>query len=106
MTYFSKKATELSAIEIKELLPSFLKKVEQLQSNTPHLIAAAWYQIVGEKWRAMTKDAYFSQAVLHVKVKNSLALSLLSQQEKPRLLMELREKFPNQVIQDIRFSMG
>lgn len=106
MTSFSKKATELNAIEIKELLPSFLKKVEQLQSNTPHLIAAAWYQIVGEKWVAMTKEAYFSQSVLHVKVKNSLTLSLLSQQEKPRLLKALREKFPSVVIQDIRFSLG
>lgn len=106
MNYFSRKATESSAIEIKDLLPEILRKMERLQQDSPQLIVAAWFEIVGEKWASMTKNVSFKDGILNVKVKNSLALSLLSQHEKQKFLKELKGKFPSVLIQDIRFSIG
>lgn len=101
-----KKATESSTIELKAMFPSLMKKMEKLQQNPPQQILTAWPLIVGEKWAPMAKAVSFSDGILTVKVKNSSVLSQLSQYEKQRLLKSLREKFPSQTIQEIRFCMG
>ncbi|HSX03777.1 MAG TPA: DUF721 domain-containing protein [Rhabdochlamydiaceae bacterium] len=106
MAFLFKKATEKATKELSEMLPSLMKKMQKLQSDTPQQILTSWPLIVGEKWASMTKAASFSDGILIVKVKNSSLLSVLSQHEKQRLLKSLREKFPSCTIQEIRFCMG
>lgn len=104
MTY--KKLTESTSKELKMMLPSLMKKMEELKQDPPQQIVLAWPLIVGEKWAPMTKAVSFIDGVLLVKVKNSSLLSILSQHEKQRLLQSLKEKFPSWSIQEIRFCMG
>jgi len=72
----------------------------------PDLILAAWPSIIGERLAPMTKTVSFVDGVLTIKVRNSSLLSLLAQHEKPRLLKELRKKFPSAAIRNIRFHIG
>jgi hypothetical protein len=101
-----KKATESSSVELKNLFPSLLKKMEKLQKDCPQQIIAAWPHVVGEKWALLAKAASFTDGILVVKVKNSTVLSQLVQYEKQRILKTLTEKFPSHSIHEIRFCMG
>lgn len=92
--------------ELKSLLPSVMKQISSRQQSRPDVILAAWPTLIGEHLGPMTKAVSFVDGVLTIKVRNSSLLSLLVQHERPRLLRELRGKFPNAKLRGIRFIIG
>lgn len=98
--------TAITTKNLKQLLPSVLSQIGRSHQDRPDLILAAWPSLIGDRLAPMTKAVSFVDGVLSVKVKNSSLLSLLAQHECNRLLKELRKKFPNVNIRDIRFSVG
>jgi hypothetical protein len=91
---------------IKQLLPEILKQVGEIYQDRPDLILAAWPEVVGERFAPMAQAVSFNSGILMVKVKNSTLHSVLSQEQKPRLLKSLREKFPSVAIRNIMFRIG
>ncbi len=91
---------------ISEILPVVLGQIGEVYQDRPDLILASWPEVIGEKLASMTQALSFTEGVLLVKVKNSTLHSLLSQNDKSRLLNSLRRKFPNSEIKAIHFRMG
>ena len=98
--------TKLTTHHITELLPSVLSQIVKVYNQRPDLILAAWPDIIGPKLSAMTQAISFIDGILIVKVKNSTLYSLLSQNDKPKILNSLRQKFPNVLIKTIYFRIG
>ncbi|MFZ0565291.1 MAG: DUF721 domain-containing protein [Chlamydiales bacterium] len=95
-----------SAHHIRQILPHVLKKISQRYGDRPDLVLAAWPEVIGPNLASMTQAVEFREGVLIVKVKNSTLYSLLNQNDKPRLIQSLREKFPNTKIKTIFFRLG
>lgn len=91
---------------ISDILPKVLDRIAKVHSDRPDLILLSWPEVVGEKLQSMTRAISFRDGVLMVHVKNSTLLSILAQQEKKRLLQELRKKFPSVSIRDLIFRLG
>lgn len=98
--------TDTTSKHINQLLPAALSRIGEVYHQQAELILAIWPDLVGPSLAPMTQAISFLEGVLLVKVKNSTLHSLLSQNEKPRLLRLLREKFPKVVIKTIYFRMG
>lgn len=98
--------TDVTTHHITALLPIVLAKVGEVYAERPDLILAAWPEIIGAKLAAMTQAVSFVEGVLLVKVKNSTLYSLLNQHDKPRILSNLRKKFPKMNIKTIVFRIG
>lgn len=92
--------------QIKDLLPGVLKEIDERQRERPDLILAAWPELVGNKLAPMAKATAFVSGILIVKVNNSTLYSLLKTQERERLLLKLRERFPAAYIKNIDFRIG
>ena len=101
-----KPPTTLTTKRIQHLLPAVLRSIGKRHEERPDLILAAWPALIGSRLEAMTKAVSFVDGLLTIKVKNSSLLSLLTQHERPRLLKELKHKFPNAIIRNIRFIIG
>jgi len=91
---------------LKELLPNILSHIGKVYEQRPDLVLAAWPDIIGSKLALMTQAISFIDGVLVVKVKNSTLHSLLSQNDKPRILSKLRQRFPRVFIKTITFRIG
>lgn len=91
---------------VSDLLSGVLSQVEKVYQQHPDLILAAWPDVIGSKLASMTQAVSFFDGILLVKVKNSTLHSLLSQNDKPRILNILRQKFPNVQIKSISFRIG
>lgn len=91
---------------VTDLLPSVLSAINNVYSQRPDLILAAWPDIIGQKLAPMAQAVSFTDGVLLVRVKNSTLHSLLSQNEKGKILNILKQKFPNANIKNIYFRMG
>lgn len=89
-----------------DLLTRVLNAVSENYQERPDLILAAWPSIVGQNLAPMTQAVSFVEGVLTVKVKNSTLHSLLSLHDKPRILQNLRQKFPKIAIHNIVFRIG
>lgn len=98
--------TENTTSELSDLLPRLLAEIGHAHKERPDLVMLAWPEIIGKKLAPMTKALSFVDGILLVKVNNSTLYSLLSQQEKGRLLKSLREKFPSAGIKTIVFRLG
>ena len=98
--------TATTSKSLRQLLPSVLRQIGRRHEERPDLILAAWPSLIGERLSPMTKAVSFVDGVLTIKVRNSSLLSLLAQHERPRLLRELRMKFPNATIRNFRFCIG
>lgn len=98
--------TAVTIHRVSELLPDVLSKIGGAYQQRPDLILAAWPEIIGVQLASMTQAISFSEGVLVVKVKNSTLHSLLSRNDKPRILNSLRQKFPNVTIKTIVFRIG
>ena len=92
--------------QVAKLLVKALARITQACSYRPDLILAAWPEVIGKQLAPMTKAISFYEGVLTIRVKNSSLYSLLQQQERPKLLKNLREKFPTVEIRNIIFRMG
>jgi hypothetical protein len=88
------------------MLTDILLKMQCTFCDRPDLILEAWPEVIGLKLAGMTQAVSFANGMLVVKVKNSTLHSLLSQNDKPRILNNLRKKFPNVTIKDIVFRIG
>lgn len=98
--------SETTSRQLKELLPSVLSRIGGVYEERGDLVLAAWPEIIGSKLAGMTEAVSFESSVLVVKVKNSTLYSLLSQHDKPRILKNLRDKFPATSINNIVFRLG
>lgn len=98
--------SQITTHRMTELLPSILNSIVEVHQERPDLILASWPEIIGEKLVSMTQPISFVEGVLTVKVKNSTLYSLLSQNDKARILASLRQKFPKVKIQNIVFRIG
>lgn len=98
--------TRLTSHRMTDLLPQVLAKIGQVYEQRADLILAMWPDVIGVKLAGMTQAVSFADGTLVVKVKNSTLHSLLSQNEKPRLLNLLRKKFPQAEIKNIYFRIG
>lgn len=96
----------LTTHRMSELLPTVLADISEVYKERPDLILAAWPEVIGQRLANMTQAIAFSDGVLTVKVKNSTLHSLLSQNDKPRILNSLRQKFPRITIKNIMFRIG
>ena len=98
--------TQLTSHRMADVLPGVLAKIGEVYHQRPDLILAMWPEIIGHKLAAMTQAVSFVDGVLTVKVKNSTLHSLLSQNDKLRILNMLRQKFPRVEIRNIGFRIG
>jgi len=100
------KATALTSRNIGDVLPAVLHNIGRVYQERPDLVLAAWPEIIGERLAPMTEVVSFEEGLLVVKVKNATLHSLLSQNDKPRILKSLRQKFPRISIKNIIFRVG
>lgn len=98
--------TQPTGRHLAPLLSSAMNQIGASYKDRPDLILAAWPKIIGEKFAPMAQAVSFEDGVLTIKVKNSTLHSLLSVNEKARLLQGLREKFPTVTIRNINFRIG
>lgn len=98
--------TRVTTHKMSDLLPAFLSQIGEVYKDRPDLILAAWPEVMGPRLAPMTKAVSYVDGVLVVKVKNSTLHSLLSQNDKPRILHSLRKKFPKADIRNIVFRIG
>lgn len=97
---------ETTTHSINDLLSGVISRLNLRQQQRPDLILAAWPEIIGPKFAAVTQAVSFDSHVLVVRVKSSTLYSILSQHEKPRLLEMLRQRFPRTTINTIIFRMS
>lgn len=98
--------TQVTTHKFSDLLPIVLEKIGEVYQDRPDLILAAWPEIIGHRLVSMAQAVSFEDGVLIVKVKNSTLHSLLSQNDKPRILNSLRSKFPKVPIKNVVFRIG
>ncbi len=92
---------------LNQLLSTYLCRVSQSAALQPELVFQRWSEIVGPQIASMAKAYRFDRYVLHVSVKNSTLLSILSSQsDKMRLLQRLVASLPGIEIKDIAFRFG
>lgn len=96
----------LTTHRMSELLPHALSAIGEVYNERPDLLLASWPDIIGPQLAPMTQAVSFNDGVLVVRVKNSTLHSLLSQNDKPRILNNLREKFPKMMIKNVLFRIG
>ena len=90
---------------IREVLPSLLRLIGKSYSERPDLILHAWPEVVGNRLAPMTRALSFTNGVLLVHVNNSTLYSLLVQHDRPRILQNLRSRFPNTTIKNVVFRL-
>lgn len=88
------------------LLETLMDDLERTKKHSIEILAKTWDEIVGNKIAQMTKVVNYQKGVLFVKVKNATLLSILSSQEKARLLQNLRDKLPNIQFTNLVFQFG
>jgi hypothetical protein len=98
--------SETTSRQLKELLPSVLSRIGGVYEERGDLVLASWPEIIGPKLAVMTEAISFESGVLVIRVKNSTLYSLLSQHDKPRILKNLRDKFPTTFVKIIVFRLG
>lgn len=97
---------QLTTRHISQLLPRFLEDMGRKFEERPDLVMAAWPEVIGHQLAPMTQAVAFTDGVLIVKVNNSTLFMLLAQNDKPRLIKNLRDKFPGTPIKTIFFRLG
>ncbi len=106
MSYNGANGPKRTTHHIRNLLPKILKRIGKAHQERPDFIIKAWPDVVGPKLSSMTEALSFAEGILVVKVKNSTLYTLLSQNDKPRLIQNLRDKFPGTQIKTIHFRLG
>lgn len=98
--------TQVTTHRLHDILPNVLTKISAVHHQQSDLILAMWPELIGPQLAGMAQAVSFVEGVLVVRVKNSTLHSLLSQNEKPRILGLLRKKFPQVEIKTISFRIG
>jgi hypothetical protein len=98
--------TAITTHRMSDLVSQIVHQIRSNYKDRPDLVLAAWPEIIGSKLAAMTQAVSFTDGVLHVKVKNSTLHSLLSQNDKTRIMASLKTKFPHIQLKNIVFRIG
>jgi hypothetical protein len=93
------------AREIRQLLPDFLKKIDERYLQQPQKVLESWTSVAGKKLASQTRAAVLRKGVLVVEVENSTLLSMLHHYEKEKLLKGLQKRFSRVVVKDILFRL-
>lgn len=91
--------------KLRETLGPILETVEKRFQEKPQRVIEAFAEIVGADVAADAKAERFEKGVLYVRVGNATLLMLLKRHEKTRILEELKQKFGENRVVDVRFSM-
>ncbi len=97
--------TGVTSKQISQILPRLLNRIGKRYQDRPDLVLNSWPAVIGPKLAAYTRAVSFQEGVLVVHVKNSTLYSLLSQHDKPRIIQNLREKFPHTTIKTVVFRL-
>ena len=92
--------------EAHDLVDPILAKIQRSVEARPQNIFNIFSDLLSEKIRPLVKPVFYQNGVLKVKVQNATLLSILSSQEKGRLVHNLRSRLPSLKIQDIVFQIG
>lgn len=99
-------STGTTTHHLSKLLPTMVQHIQKTHCYRPDLVLAAWPEIIGPQIAAMTFAVSFVEGVLTVKVMNSTLHSLLSRNDKPRILARFKQKFPTIEVKNIIFRIG
>ena len=91
---------------IGTMTDSILNQISKKFDAKPQNIYNVFLTLLNDQVRPLVKPYNFHNGVLVVKVKNGTLLSILSTQEKGRLIQEMRAKLPRAEIQNIVFQIG
>lgn len=91
---------------VKDLADTILGRISHAVDGQPQNVFNTFTALLSDTIRPLVKPISFRNGKLVVKVKNGTLLSILSSQEKGRLLRELRFKMPHVEIQNIVFQIG
>lgn len=92
--------------QVRDILPRILSDINARQHERPEAVLNAWPVLIGDKIAPMTRALSFRDGVLTVAVKNATLYSLLNEREKGKLLLRLRQTFPQISIHNIIFRIG
>lgn len=98
--------TGTTSHHVSDLLPRALTKISSVYQVRPDLVLEAWPSIIGPTLSGMTQAVSFVDGVLTVKVKNSTLHSLLSRNERFKVLAAIQQKFPKAGVEHIVFKIG
>ena len=98
--------TAVTTHKVSDLLGDVVDKIRDKYQIRPDLVLQAWPEVIGSKLAGMTQAVSFNDGILVVKVKNSTLHSLLSLNDKPRIMASLKAKFPKVLIKNIVFRIG
>jgi predicted nucleic acid-binding Zn ribbon protein len=104
--FYKKRASGLTSVSIKDMLPSFLGKLGKNFHERKDLLLASWPDLVGPRIAKMTRVDSLYEGVLYVKVSNSTLHSLLKQSEKSAIIRKIKQRFPKITLTDIKFRIG
>ena len=90
--------TQLPGRQIRDLLPELLGEIGRKSGDIRQEVFLFWKELLGEKLAPLAEPISLIEGVLTVKVKSGALYSVLCQQEKPRLLKKLQERFPIRTI--------
>lgn len=97
--------TALTTHKITDVLSVVVSQIRDHYQDRSDLVLAAWPEVIGPQLASMTQAVSFTHGLLVIKVKNSTLHSLLSQNDKGRILARLKTLFPRMSI-DIEFRIG
>lgn len=98
--------TAVTTHQIGDLLSAVIFKIQQSYQERPDLVLAAWPEVIGPQLAAMTEAVSFVDGILLIKVKNSTLHSLLSQNDKTKIIANLKKKFPQIQLKNVLFRIG
>ena len=88
------------------MVSNVLKGIQKALDAQPKNVFMVFSGLLDERMRPLVEPVFFAKGILTVKVKNATLLSILSSQEKTRLVHNLRRTIPSVEIQDIVFQSG
>ncbi len=89
---------------VKNLLPSFLKKIQSAQCSRSCSLNDVWSEIIGEKYAQFTKIDKYDNGMLFISVTSSSLLNMLTMMDKSELIDRIKEKLTSLQIKNIVFK--
>ena len=91
---------------LDSMLPEMLNQITKQFEESTVVIQKVWSEIVGLKVAELTRVTAYKRGVVFIQVKNATLMSILSSQEKARLMQNLKGKLPNIQFTNLVFQFG